>query len=869
MSLREQVLEKLIREFKLNYSYRLHKEIQDSRTKMRLFNVDDRQYKVLKKFEYKNLFYDGLYKDCFIMTDFEIISNSERYIAKRLTEYKFKFIDLSLFKLYFDLTLDIFVDGLKVPEHQIQIMYTDYNIVLKIPFIYYNYTDINILTRRHFYDIDNIGYGNTFKLDKNETNKYKDMPFLTYVNGELFDGEVIKNFTIDDELEITVPTASEECFIEIIFTPLLFQIIKSDKIDLKYFNTIEGKFPISKDSIMTFINNRFIDLELQPVTSNVFHIPLNVNTETLMIFVFYDESEIDINDYRDKVEWYRDNYDIISDLTNNLEPEYVREHILSDIDLSMSNQVDSKLNNEDYLVSKFKDIIKYDYEFYDMYINEYIKQLGDQIIINSELDMKDFNYESLSRMHNRGEIINKNLHKDFVLEHILLKIPNPSYSDFNIIIDGITDFDFLRFDEDFVSNVYVRKSKIKPTSIIEVETFNCNRDVALLDIIMPNSASELVLNNASFKKGLNHLKLFRKDPITGLYNPTNIIKEVSITSAGYTKIEFTETIPKGENIRLLNHFANKKQRFIFKKLNGESITLELPDIYWYLYDEKHFRIYKNGRVLPRKACIFTKSEDGKVHITVNARFVVGEVLTIEHLPDSYNEIYYEELIDEYGRIRLDKGILNTPFNYNLMKYYLNGKKLNKEMFDKRCNNGMLMVDAKSRRHFVTLINERLYNLISEFSVDYNTGRDLYDEFIKSIMEGKLIVETEPDILDVNTDRAGRLYYDLYQEFLKHNLADPSKPIPEYILIKYKDLVTDEKILYISSTEKYTYWMPLDAKMEHLDAGIKIDELYYKLLDDMKELTVIDSADIPHDIYIKYKELFDGNTLVLDFNKINR
>ena len=57
-------------------------------------------------------------------------------------------------------------------------------------------------------------------------------------------------------------------------------------------------------------------------------------------------------------------------------------------------------------------------------------------------------------------------------------------------------------------------------------------------------------------------------------------------------------------------------------------------------------------------------------------------------------------------------------------------------------------------------------------------------------------------------------------------------------------------------------MPLVATQESEENLVKIMNLYYKLLDNINELVVVDPDDIPDQLYKDYKELFDNNVLVL-------
>lgn len=872
--IKEEVLDFIIRDFKTNYSYRLLNEIQESRIGMRLyeFSKNPDKLKTSNELYFKHKYFRNDYESKFyIVTPVELVTHAEREHARLLKQYKYKFIPLSLFNTEFNKTFDIFHNGLKIPKDEIEILYTDYHTFICIPWKYKSFVKLHVLYRTYGHD-ELMRDTNQVIIDKDTYNRQLTDKLFVYCNGKLTE-DYTKSIELNGNIKITV-NAEKDSYIEVCCYPYYIKKMTVPN-TTKYFKIEKEtpfKFPVTKQGLLLFENNLLSDVSATPKTSYIFKID-KFYSETIDVYIFYDEQKGDINAYRDKVTWYADRHgDIIEQLNEDTVPEFVRQHKLSDIDLSIDDFVKSGLPLLEYMHHKFEAIIQYDYDFYNYYINEVMKRLS----VNEYslfMDLSKYNLDEITRLDNHQEILDDNLHETFITNYIVVPFPNREEYKFNIYIDGINHFDYMQFNFEGKTYVYIRKSKVTETSMIEIELFKSNKDQVSYNVVL-NEDKEILVTDEMYTRDKFYLRFFIYDTLKSVHR--QIFPDETVENGDGIGVTFPGA-DSGSIIKIVNTFCEKKYKYRIKQYKQTGATIELPREYSSLnHNINNYRLYKNGKLIPRSSYTIEFPDfinnNSNIIISINdtVKFVIAEIVTVEYTPNGYKEVYGEKTIEEYGRIRLDKGILDIPINDNLMSHYLNGRRINDGFKKIRTNNGMEIFNVHTRRNYVMLMNEELFYYINDFVTAYNTGRDLFDEYIKSIMIGKKIIEEEDDMLEKDITRMSDLYYDLYQEYLKMNITDFGKKLPEYIAFKYDDLVTEEEILYIRcDDEDVKYWMPLDATIDYSNEHFtRIEGLYYQLMENIKDLKVVDMTQIPDELYEKYKELFDNNVLVLEVPNLN-
>jgi len=872
--IRKEALDETVKEFIMNYSYSLLSTVQDARVGMDVYEVKKNGFQIKEQVKHKEHYYWKPFTHFFIVCQgLELVEEFERKQTQEdvlLHKFdKYQLIPLSEFNKYYEYTFDMYHNGKKIPVSDIQIVFTDFHTILCVPYKYEVFTTMHIIRRNYYLDLQSKTT-NVFKLSMVDHPYAENFGWFCYV-----DGLFTTDFTarkVGNEFVITVNAAIGK-LIEITCMPTLKQTqtltkgTKHFRLQRKVKGKREYKFPVHIENVMIFANGLYTDLGVTAITSDVFRIdPLPVDKAFAMIF--YEEQPGDVHDYRDHVLWYDTDHgkDLVADLDGNKVPEYITKFSLSNVDTSAQNLVDSKLNDTEWRAKKLKEITNYDYEFY----NKYIDTVQDKTRITESkfADVSKMDYNKALRMNNRSDVWDTAMLKDFDQQYFLINIPNPESFGFNVFVDGIRDDEPLIYHQNDETLVYIRSSRVNVKSIIEFEMMRMNSTVAVRDVTVPANVKAFVIGDKDFLD-TDYIKLF-------MYNAT---KKRYYPFSGYSIYAYPErtdgmliqTFPDKIILKCVNTFCNVFTRYVVPGKTTRAVVDGTLEMAYLTHDKENYRIYKNGRTLPHYSWSVefpTLMNDLTTpKFTIDAAFTIGEVIYIEFLPFCQKAIYDEKLVEEYGRVRPNKGTIEAPFNDNIMTFYLNGRRISHRYHEIPTNNGLQLWSVNSRKHFNTYLNRSSFALVSEFSPNYNVGPDLYDVYLKSLMIGEKIKDDEPDVTGPEMVGMIDMYYDLYREYLKHNVVDSSQEMPKYVSFKYSGLLTKpENIIYVDMEQSQTRYMPLDAEMKHDgEEFLTVGDEYYQILTDFETLPSFDLANIPPDLYEKYKDVFNNNVIVLDLS----
>lgn len=871
--IRKESLDEIVKEFIMNYSYSLLSTVQDARVGMDVYEVKKNGFQIKEQVKHKEHYYWKPFTHFFIVCQgLELVEEFERKQTQEdvlLHKFdKYQLIPLSEFNKYYEYTFDMYHNGKKIPVSDIQIVFTDFHTILCVPYKYEVFTTMHIIRRNYYLDLQSKT-ANVFKLSMVDHPYAEKFGWFCYV-----DGLFTTDFTarkVGNEFVITVNAAIGK-LIEVNCMPALKQTqtltkgTKHFRLQRKVKGKREYKFPVHVENVMIFANGLYTDLGVTAITSDVFRIePLPVDKAFAMIF--YEEQYGDVHDYRDHVLWYDTDHgkDLVADLDGNKVPEYITKFKTSNVDTSAQNLVDSKLNDTEWRAKKLKEITNYDYEFYNKYINAV--QTRAKVTESKFVDMSKMDYNKALRNNNRSDVWDTGALKDFDQQYILVSIPNRESFGFNVFVDGIRDDEPLIYHQNDETLVYIRSSRVHAKSIIEFEMMYMNDKLKSMDITILKGTYATGTQSLEFND-IDYVKLLayntdkkRYYPYTGNYTINDLGKYgINIGLQPFDK----DTVCK-----IVNTFCHDITRYVVPGKTTRVLVDGTQNMAYYPHSKEYYRIYKNGRTLPHYSWSveFPTPENNLAvpKFTVNAAFTIGEIVYIEYIPFAQKAIYDEQLVEEYGRVRPLKGKLEAPFNDTIMTYYLNGRRISHRYHEIPTNNGLQLWSVNSRKHFNTYLNRSTFALVSEFSQNYNVGPDLYDVYLKSLMVGELIKDEEPDVTGPEMIGMIDLYYDLYREYLKHNVVDGSQNMPRYVSFKYSGLVTTpENLIYVDMEKEQSRWMPLDSEMKHDgEEFITVGDEYYQILSDFETLPTFDLQNIPPELYEKYKDVFNNNVIVLD------
>lgn len=870
--IRKESLDETVKEFIMNYSYSLLSTVQDARVGMDVYEVKKNGFQIKEQVKHKEHYYWKPFTHFFIVCQgLELVEEFERKQTQEdvlLHKFdKYQLIPLSEFNKYYEYTFDMYHNGKKIPVSDIQIVFTDFHTILCVPYKYEVFTTMHIIRRNYYLDLQSKT-ANVFKLNMADHPYVEKFGWFCYV-----DGLFTTDFTarkVGNEFVITVNAAIGK-LIEVNCMPALKQTqtltkgTKHFRLQRKVKGKREYKFPVHIENVMIFANGLYTDLGVTAITSDVFRIePLPVDKAFAMIF--YEEQYGDVHDYRDHVLWYDTDHgkDLVADLDANKVPEYITKFKTSNVDTSAQNLVESKLDDTEWRAKKLKEITNYDYEFYNKYINAV--QSRAKITESKFVDVSKMDYNKALRNNNRSDVWDTGKLKDFDQQYFLVSIPNPDSVGFNVFVDGIRDDEPLVYHQNDETMVYIRSSRVSAKSIIEFEMMYVNSAIQMRDITVAANQRFFVIGYNEFLD-IDYLKLFMYDTTKKKYYPFSGWSPMVYPER--TDGMLVQTFPGNIILKAVNTFVNVMTRYVVPGKTTRVLVDGSLEMAHLSHSKENYRIYKNGRTLPHYCWSVefpTLMNDlATPKFTINAAFTIGEVIYIEHIPFAQKPIYDEQLVEEYGRVRPDKGKLEAPFNDNIMTYYLNGRRISHRYHEIPTNNGLQLWSVNSRKHFNTYLNRQSFKLVSEFSQNYNVGPDLYDVYLKSLMVGELIKDEEPDVTGPEMIGMIDLYYDLYREYLKHNVVDGSQNMPKYVSFKYSGLVTTpENLIYVDMEKEQSRWMPLDSEMKHDgEEFITVGDEYYQILSDFETLPTFDLQNIPPELYEKYKDVFNNNVIVLD------
>lgn len=899
-----EALNNYIKWYKENRSWKNLTDIQKSRSMIRRHDVIDSEIitEDTKDINDEFIKYSGFIEldttnYMYLKIKDDIMYNEERLKPELYKKYKYKenYMSTLINAGLFESTIDLYYDGYKYFGANLKIILLDQYYLIKLEKKYEKYEDFHIIYRPYIYDHyseSSFFYRNIRDLDANEC--------LLFINGKLYRDKGIRRYTNADGSYGTVTayprnnTESIETFEVIYIRELKHADIKLINGNMFIYNN-NYKNPIPVSNIFTFYDSKLVDLQLHETTKNVFELGVQFSKTDKLELYYVREDTINDKIYYDNYLWY-ENYD--TDYLNNQSsyPTWMNIFQKWNTDININdyrNILDnnpSKYNSiNQYYNDRMLETINHNEECVTNFYSFLNSSLGDYITRRT-IDVSDLQYNEYIRRNTKLEVPESDEQVDFITDMFLVKFYNPNEYIFNVYVDGIRFFDYMYIRNiDGMTYIYLKSSRVKSTSFIEIEIFKTSETSTRKLVYNGNGTNSIRLGDKylpNLAKEYYEYRFLKVIDVTDNEVVNITSRDVSYNSSGKASVtlNFDRTTDKSHKYMVYND--NYIKTWSFDTRRKDSIfTTTINNIGNNMPNKDNFRIFKNGRELPKNTYTIdiSGSSDNyhytsSIEVTLNVNYTIYELIEIQYCPLRTKETLYWGYIDKpnKGEISLyNKDKCDVPLDLFTVEhanqyYLLNGTRLtNPVKHEVWCSKGVTVHYVYSRKHFsvITYEDDFIDNLMAQVSNEYGTKTKylpIFSRFVASIMVGGPIYDEEDDVVDINYERKALLYYDLYQEFLKHNIIDIKTGMPDYIAIKYKGIVNeDEKIMVEATDKEQYYWMPLDGSLKwNNDQLIKMANLYYQLLDDVKSVQVLDPGDIPDDIYEKYKELFDNNVLIL-------
>lgn len=848
--------------FKNNLSYKHTVEHQQALTGITQIEITkDMVHKEYQIRDTRMRWYNRIYA----IIPLRLFASGERNTLESIRELREGFTDIKKLRDKSSMTFDLYYNGYKVQYSKFYVKVFDDVIALSLPSNYRNFTSLRLIHRPYYCDfIDTTGskYIDIPKdtlLDKNVD--YRD--FLFFANNL-----ENRNYKIENKgnyYRITFTKIANINIIEVIYIKNIRYFGELNTVNTHLILTSKRlNLPFNVNNILLYgTGGTKSSVELTAKTGDLICTSEEYAMNKFRLYYVADDSKEYY--YDDKMEWFiRNTKDLNSYLKESIEsPEFVKQFKLFTKDISLDEFVNgdyTDINN--YIETKINETIEYDPELISVLYTFIYNNTTSNLFTNKYLTEKEIDEMPIVRNNSLSKGDSAQI--DFINQMALIKILNTNNYKLNIYLDGIRYFDYIH--EDYINNtsyIYIKTNRLINSDNILVETINTEyRDIRSFNFIGENKKlfkfdSELAKTLVTDTKELRYLRLYKGDTYI------DIIDGLKIEDDGTLTVYFSKALEADEIYTLANPYFYSLFQYDTKARDSgfiETLPLKYID-----KNKQHFRVFKNGREIPRKFYNIDFTGEFPV-ITLNVQYTIYELIEIEYLPNRIRELVANNEVNDDGKI----SIMNeTNFLRELNEYFLiNGRRISPDRYKVHCTKGMTIGNLPSKKNFRVMINDDdlISRVLSNFLNTYNNTKKLYSEYIIEIMQGGPFTDEEDDCSKPSILRSGELYYDLYQEFLKHNILDMNKGLPDYIAFKYNKLV-DTKLnnsILVDSNEVQLYPMPLNGNVDYSDEDLLlISDLYYKLLDDVKSVQEINKEDIPSDLYEKYKELFEHNCLIIE------
>lgn len=869
---RENVLEKYVNDFMINDAYGILSNIQSSRSKLSIINVKD-EWKSRRLF-HKHKVYVNNNSDGFICVPINILFPGERIFQSDIVSFRYELHTFDEFNKRFQQRLDLFVNGAKIPSDELKIAIFDFNVILQFPREYFN-SSLRIMVRPYFYDALLKGRNQSIAVPASKIG-IKDLDVnecIVYKDGLQTDAySMIKQN--DNYVFRFAEFASSS--IEIVFMNGINSIknttLSNGHLKLPY--TFK-EFPVAQCNVLVYsTSGRLLDLELEPKTSILFKSNVNYSSKFNVKYLYMLE-EGDINNYYDNYLWYILNIDNAIDNINNpaLLPDFMNEFALYRREIGLADYLKYDYSSlVEYNEDITEETIDYNNELIDKLIDVAYDECNDKLM--SKIDsvvLKDYGVTEHTRTDTSKELLLPEHQRRFISPMVVFKIPNEKKFHINVYLDGVRNFIYYEelYENEF-SYIYLQKMYVDKAKVIDFEFIKTSKSIGKTQSLFFDDSKKLTITGVYKDKifediNSDNMAIFiSNDKMNQYVNP-----KVLTYNNDTINIEVSEPVKSDSLCKVVDYNFTKVYKYS-TRTRGEGLELTLDNFVNIPFDKSFFRVYKNGRELPRTSydIIFPDSGKNKLYpiVKLRVKYTIYELIEVEFSPIKYTIEKYIPRIPETGIIDLYTDAARLLLNDQVEYFLVNGRRITKPQFKVWCTRGMTLHNILSRYHLevVYKCNKTIDDICELGRKVYTNDRKLFAKFIVTLMKGGPVFDSETDCTDENIERTGELYYDLYMEFLKHNIITSNETLPEYIAIKYSPLIDkgQNDTLIVDMNEKQLYYMPLDAEMKHGDDLIEIMGLYYQLLDEIHSVQVVDPNNIPPELYEKYKVLFDGNVLVL-------
>lgn len=772
-----------------NYLYKLQLDLANTFR----FNFHMSDLKMMQKINNTTLHYPRKYV---LFVDKNFISSEKRslYMHSDFYDKELSIFDTAKNSDLFDYTYMVFVDGkfmdtinILCKEDTTYIIF-DINDGINttgIPYDYYTSlleknADITILfVPNCTYGVYNTNrnvleyYENNLSLSKFDIagNLDTENKYLTFINSnDYFFASVITDTSNSaDMLRFYNNNSSQDYSDKYLHLNIFGMKNLLDQVDIpanssQYFQIERQDMPVTSEKMLIFknINNEWFychDMSVKIYYPNIYEVIGNDNKEQLRIYILYADpspAQTELK-YKDELELYRTFSDnLLQYYKNNTIPDIIKNYKPIDYIYDIADYQNSQYNGDDlkYKIKSLKDWVKRDNEILRKYLDKQVVEIPDSGYF---LDCSKVNLPAKFRVNNYAETSDDNDKVVFSEGRYVFIFRNEYESNFyrlRFFIDGYIYIPDQKFRDDIYEYYYIPASLVKTDSIIEIERYNdfvFGQDITFADTEDVKTIS--ITNSNSIYA--NDIFLVKADDKTFL-SPSDF--KVTITKDDGTELIVDNTSFKQLStvfkISLLNsNFNNVSLLFYIKKISYyNTFTVNnINDTASILVfdtetknDPRHFRVFRNGRLLPISVynIDFSDKLTDKLTVGINMIKNIGDTYVVDCTPYKYKQVYYSPTISKIGYVDL-KNYVDKPFDLKWYDIYLNGIKLTKRNIDIISPTKIFIKNVSTTKNLYILEKNRDTEIINILDNVTSFNDILWD----SIPEFQAFLKNRPEIPD--------------------------------------------------------------------------------------------------------------------------
>lgn len=546
--------------------------------------------------------------------------------------------------------------------------------------------------------------------------------------------------------------------------------------DDNYFEVPIQDMPVPVENMMIFrVTNDGVefdhDTEIKIHYPNIYELKKS-HSDPIKILVFYSDDTFAVGSkYRNELQlYYRFTHDVLDQYNNMSIPDKIKFYEPIEVDFSIKDFEASEEYPDAlaYKLSKFKELIKQDGEFYRRYLGKLVG-ISDGFYVY----MKDLDLSIRVRNDNRQEVKDSVNHMDFDEPHYLFIFRHDSNNDkMTLYVDNLF-YKPLMFSDEKYKYVYIPTRLVKQDSVFEVEKLldiqfrqriECRSLDGYTHVKIPQERGRIAINDLFISIKQDNIETYIPEDEYEMYFRSDMSQELVLAdpSSFYGYPEVYIKFLDGKYVNQELYIMANRINFGIELVGETSVNINRI----INNDDRNFQIFKNGRLLPWSGYKIEFSEDvtGLHLVKSHMTCAPEDVTNISYTQNKRIPIYLQNKISDNGYVDLTHKI-DKPVDLRWHDIYLNGYKLYRDNID------MLTPYKFIVQGIPSLTNLAIYQRNLDLDIFEVETDDVQDDIFDNTPGLKDdVLDEYPDIIDEVPSITDDIIYDVVGFLEKYMLT---------------------------------------------------------------------------------------------------